>query len=221
MKNKNTYLLFLAAALAGIIIYFTQFKSTGNDIDKTLLVDTTMQLPMNAEGKPADKNTTLLRLAKSIAKSLHDSDYNRFATYFHPVAGVRFSPAAFIDTAHDVKMDREEFLNAISSEKIIFWGLQDATGDSLLFTTKQYFKKYVYDVDFFKAPQIELNHYLGFSTIFNNLKDIYTGSDFVEFHFPGFEKKYEGLDWRSLRLVLSLYEGKYYLVGVVHDKWSP
>lgn len=220
LKNKNIYLLLMTAVLAAVVIFFTLRKSSDNGDNLSSFVDTTMQLPMSADSKPADKNELLLQLAKKITKTLHDSDYNAFANYFHPVTGVRFSPAAFIDTAHDAEMKKGVFLSALKSGQIFFWGLQDATGDSLMFTPGQYLNNYVYDVDFMNAPQVELNHYLGFSTIFNNLKDIYPGSDFVEFYFPGFDKKYQGLDWCSLRLVFSLYDGKYYLVGIVHDAWS-
>jgi hypothetical protein len=43
----------------------------------------------------------------------------------------------------------------------------------------------------------------------------------VEFFFPGFEKKYDGLDFRALRLVFRIENKNPYLVGVVHDQWTP
>jgi len=42
----------------------------------------------------------------------------------------------------------------------------------------------------------------------------------VEYHFPGFDKKYEGMDWASLRLVLIEAKDGWKLVGIVHDQWT-
>jgi hypothetical protein len=37
----------------------------------------------------------------------------------------------------------------------------------------------------------------------NNIEDAYSEAVSVEYHFPGFDPKYEGMDWESLKLVLS------------------
>lgn len=29
-----------------------------------------------------------------------------------------------------------------------------------------------------------------------------------------------GNDWRALRLVFELVDGRYYLVGIIHDEWT-
>jgi hypothetical protein len=49
---------------------------------------------------------------------------------------------------------------------------------------------------------------------------VYRNYDFTESHFSGFEEKYGGMDWRSLRLVFKEIKGRFFLVGVVHDKWT-
>ncbi|MBK8311687.1 MAG: hypothetical protein IPL04_13125 [Chitinophagaceae bacterium] len=38
--------------------------------------------------------------------------------------------------------------------------------------------------------------------------------------FPGSIKKFDGMDWRSIRLVFKIKDGKYFLVGVIHDEWT-
>jgi len=42
----------------------------------------------------------------------------------------------------------------------------------------------------------------------------------VEYHFPGIDPQYGGLDWRSLRLVFQQSGGEWYLVGIIHDQWT-
>jgi (p)ppGpp synthase/HD superfamily hydrolase len=42
----------------------------------------------------------------------------------------------------------------------------------------------------------------------------------VEYHFSGFDPKYEGMDWRSLRLVFEEKDNIWHLVGIIHDQWT-
>jgi hypothetical protein len=42
----------------------------------------------------------------------------------------------------------------------------------------------------------------------------------VEYHFSGFDKKFEGMDWASLKLVFENSNNEWYLVGIVHDQWT-
>ena len=42
----------------------------------------------------------------------------------------------------------------------------------------------------------------------------------VEFHYPGFDAAYGGMDWRSLRLFLEQKDGTWYVVGIVHGQWT-
>jgi hypothetical protein len=92
--------------------------------------------------------------------------------------------------------------------------------DPIKLTVESYFKKYVYDVDFITLHEIGVNEFIGGGNTLNNLLEVYKNFNFVEFHCKGIEKKYDGMDWRSVRLVISKYKGKLYVIGVVHDEWT-
>jgi hypothetical protein len=81
-------------------------------------------------------------------------------------------------------------------------------------------EKFVYDVDFIKPEKRSVNKFISGGNSLNNLDSVYKDCDFTESHFSGFEKKYGGMDWRTLRLVFKERNGKYFLVGVVHDQWT-
>jgi hypothetical protein len=49
---------------------------------------------------------------------------------------------------------------------------------------------------------------------------VYRGDSYSEFYFPGFDPKYDGMDWRALRLVFKKENEKLYLVGIIHDQWT-
>ncbi|MEO7960049.1 MAG: hypothetical protein ABIR19_00800, partial [Ginsengibacter sp.] len=104
--------------------------------------------------------------------------------------------------------------------QIISWGAYDGEGGDIRMTIGDYFKKFVYDVDFLSPEKTSYNQTMGAGNSLNNITEIYKDADFMENYFSGFDKKYDGMDWRSLRLVFKEFEGNYYLVGVVHDQWT-
>ena len=51
-------------------------------------------------------------------------------------------------------------------------------------------------------------------------QEVRRGRKFVEYHDPGEDPQYEGMDWRSLRLVMVPDGEDWRLVGVVHAEWT-
>ncbi len=165
-------------------------------------------------------DSVLLDLTKEILTAIKEKDYKKLTEYIHPEDGIRFSPYGFIDTANDVTATRSTFkLNAYTNKKRI-WGYFDGSDDPIKMTSKEYFKRFVYDADFLNAEKTSLNQCLGGGNSQNNILVIYDGLPFTESYFSGFDEKFGGMDWRALRLVFKEYEGKYYLVAIVHDEWT-
>jgi hypothetical protein len=54
----------------------------------------------------------------------------------------------------------------------------------------------------------------------SNASEYFPGSVVVEYYFPGFDSKYAGMDWQSLRLVFQQENGQWYLVALVHSQWT-
>ncbi len=165
-------------------------------------------------------DSVLLSLTTEILTAIKDKDYKKLTEYIHPKDGIRFSPYGFIDTANDVTATRSTFrLNAYTNKKRI-WGYYDGSGDPIKMTSKEYFKRFVYDADFLNAEKTSLNQCLGSGNSQNNILIIYDDLPFTESFFPGIDEQFGGMDWRALRLVYKEYEGKYYLVAIVHDEWT-
>lgn len=162
----------------------------------------------------------LLELNHIILSHFKQGSYEAVANYIHPQQGVRFSPYRYVDTIRDQQFSLERFKAEINSNKKINWGAYDGSGDKILLTCKEYFSKFVYDHDFANAEKTSLSKTLGNGNSLNNLTLIYPNVPYVENYFSGFDKKYGGMDWSSLRLVFEKKGDRYYLVGVVHDQWT-
>jgi len=168
------------------------------------------------------KDSILLKTTQNILTLLKNKNYSAFAIYIHPFEGIRFSPYGFVDTVHDIKLSRQKFINEAGQpvQNMIVWGEFDGTGDPIKMTLNNYMQRFVYDVDFVKPEKRSVNEFIGDGNSLNNLELVYKNCDFTESHFSGFNEKYKGMDWKSLRLVFKIRDRKFFLVGIVHDEWT-
>lgn len=166
------------------------------------------------------KDSVLTSLTKEVLTIFRDKEYSKLDSLIHPEEGVRFSPYASI-SPDDKKFSRDAFNKLVTTNKNkkINWGTYDGSGDPIYLTPAEYFKKFVYDANFVHPEKYDINNFIKTGNSVNNLKNRYEGSDFTESYFSG-SKKYGGMDWKSVRLVFKQINGKYYLVGIVHDQWT-
>lgn len=218
MKKLGAYCLIILSTLV--------FACTGTDrsADSTLSKDTIKnQKPADTIGdeqKVGTDEETINTIASEILTTLKAKDYKAFAAYFHPVEGVTFSPYGFIDTKTSKKLTKASFLKLIEEHGSVNWGSYDGSGETIRLTAQQYLEKFVYNADYINAEKTAYNQIIGKGNSLNNLNEIFPQHAFIEYHFSGFDKKYEGMDWTSLRLVFKQYQSNYYLVAVVHDQWT-
>src|SRR5690606_25884448 len=166
------------------------------------------------------RDSSLLSASEAVLTLMKERNFEGLSRFIHPELGIRFSPYGHVDTAAHVRLTRQQFLQLKEEEKPVLWGNYDGTGKDIQLTFEEYFEKFVYDVDFLNPEQTSVNEILGQGNTLHNLETVYPGADFTESYFSGFEEKYDGMDWRSLRLVFQSYEGRPYLVGIVHDQWT-
>jgi hypothetical protein len=173
-----------------------------------------------ADSTPENDSAILFRKASEILTAVKNSNYQSFAGFIHPQLGCRFSPYAYVDTVENKKLLPGEFITLQKQNKKMDWGSAFSEDPELL-TVKEYLAKFVYDVDFINAEFKSLNKFHNAGTDLNNIQKIYPQHNIVELFFSGFDKKYDGMDFRGLRLVFKTSDKTPYLVGVVHHQWTP
>lgn len=180
--------------------------------------------PAVLPGGAADK---LLRAdVDAVLRALAARDMKELARHVHPKKGVRFSPYRFVDPGDakhpgDVVVGASDLVAAYASETRRLWGHFDGSGDPIDLTFRKYVARFVYDVDFARAPVVRLDADRPPTMTNDNLASVYPGCRIVELHFDGLDPKYEGMDFRSLHLVFELEGERRWLVGVAHDEWGP
>lgn len=208
--RKQYLLLFLAITLA---CNNANKKEEESPTDSTLI-----DSPIVVDSLATD--IKLIELNKKLLNSIKKEDFRVLANNIHPSLGLRLSPYATVNVSNDVVIKSSELLKMMKEDKKLYWGNYDGTGDPIDLNTATYFVNFVYDVDFLNAEKVTLNKSVATGNSINNINSVYPQCDFVENYFSGFDKKYEGMDWRALRLVFQKEGNRYYLVGIVHDQWT-
>ncbi len=193
--------------------------STADSTDKETAIPND-SIPPIAPSVVKIPDSLLLNHTIEIITLLEKKDYTRLAEFFHPTEGVRFTPYGYIDTAHDIKFTKDQFLTQLKNKSKQHWGSYDGSGEPINLTVEEYLKKFVYDVKFLKPEQLSINKTLGQGNSLDNLPVIYPDASYTESYFSGFDKKYGGMDWRSLKLIFKQKDGQFYLVGIIHGQWT-
>jgi hypothetical protein len=158
--------------------------------------------------------------AMDILTAIKNYDMEKLAGAIHPDKGVRFSPYGYVDVDNNLIFTADEVKNLSTDSKTYLWGHYDGSGEPINLKFSDYYKIFIYDVDFVNAEQVGYNKTLSFGNSLNNSFEVYKNSIIVEYYFSGFDPQYEGMDWRSLKLVFEKKDDIWYIVGIIHDQWT-
>ncbi len=206
----------LALALMGLLVVL----ASCNTPEPTSVPATAAVPTATATSAPAlSPEDTALALGAQVLAALKVQDMATVAALAHPTQGVRFSPYAFV-RAEDLTFTPTQLGGLLSDSTVYEWGAYDGSGEPIQQPFSGYFQEFVFDHDYTTAEAVSVNERLGHGNSIDNSQEFYSGAMVVEYHFPGFDPAYAGLDWASLRLVFQQFEGRWVLVGIIHDQWT-
>lgn len=168
---------------------------------------------------PETPEQRLKNAAVEIVEILRDRDLERLSGIIDSDKGLLFSPYAHINAQTALTFQAHELPDFKDGQKRV-WGSYDGSGEPIELTFLEYFEKFVYNRDFASAPEVSLNSMKGTGNSSFNGLEVFPGASYVEFHYPGFDKQYEGMDWESLILVLLPDGQDWKLCAIVHAGWT-
>jgi hypothetical protein len=159
--------------------------------------------------------------AQEVVEALEARDFGRLADLVQPDDGVLLSPYAYVEPGTHVTLTAAD-LRRVAEGKTIerVWGHHDGTGESIRLPFREYFERFVYDAPYLEDGRVAVDRRQGGGNTVDNAAEVWPEGRIVEYHLPGRDPRYEGMDWRSLRLVLVDEGGHWWLVGIVHDEWT-
>lgn len=170
---------------------------------------------------PAEAQGIIEDQATKVVTALKNKDAEYLASVAHPDLGVTFSPYAYL-ADEDLTLTADELRDAFQDDTVRTWGSYDGTGEPINLTFAGYYERFIYTYDFAAAPSITYNEFKGQGTTVNNIFVVYPDGIAVEYHIPGIDPQFGGMDWESLYLVFRQVEGSgtWYLVHVAHGQWT-
>lgn len=177
--------------------------------------------PASGGPPPTSKAETAEGFARAILQLVSARRIADLAARVDPAQGLLFSPYGYVDRTSAVVLGPDALRQAWEADTRLLWGHADGTGEPIRLSIRQYFADYLDVADFAKAPEVATNRQLGQGNSPNNLGDVFPNADYVEFHYPGFEPRYLGMDWVSLRIVMRrAADGQWRLLALVNDRWT-
>ena len=184
------------------------------------LLLTGCQAGQEGTGNASDQ-TVIESNANAVLEALKDQDMTALASYVHPQKGLRFTPYTYIDLENHQYFNADEIEGLLQNITVYTWGTYEGSGEPIDLTFAQYYDTFIYDQDFLTAPEVVYNEILQRGSAINNITEAYPEGVSVEYHFPGFDEQYGGADWESLKLVFEKDGISWYLVGIIHEAWTP
>lgn len=177
--------------------------------------------PAAATTPAAEPGPAALRTAAdAVVAALAAGDLPALADRVHPRAGVRFSPYAWVEPESHVTLSAEALRAAAAGEPVRrTWGHYDGSGEPIVLDLGEYLDRFVYDRPY-ERGRVAVDRRQGHGNTLDNAAEVYPGARVVEYHLPGEDPRFGGMDWRSLRLVFVDEDGRWLLVGIVHDEWT-
>jgi hypothetical protein len=163
------------------------------------------------------------RKARQIILAIKNRDMKRLSTFVHPRRGVRFSPYVSVDLKADRVLSRRQIVSLYRSNRRLLWGEQDASGDPIRMTFRQYISSYVYRQDLLMDKEVGYNPEWrqGPGTSVNNVLETYPRATLVRYSHEGVTGPQGGaMDWQQLWLVFEKLGNEWYLVGIVNNEWT-
>lgn len=220
--QTNNRTIFVVVIILAIILGFLIYAFGGQ---KTSATPNPSSTPIQPAALPTPISLTpteqALRIrADGFLLAVKEQNLEQIKSFMHPTSGVRFTMNTMVSASTDKRFTRTQLQNYFNTNVKFTWGT-GASGEPVITTMKNYLGLHVYNQEYLNAPEITFNEFKGQSTINNNAEQVYPNAQIIGFYFPGFDAQYGGLDWQALRLAFEQYKGQWYVVGVIHDYWSP
>jgi hypothetical protein len=162
----------------------------------------------------------LTAYAFEIVGYIKEGDYEKLSEVVHPEYGVVFSPYATINLSSNKVFTATQVKGFAKDTTKYVWGKYDGSGNPIELTPSDYFKDFVFDRDYTLAAHIGVDTIVNTGNSLENIKEVFPTARFVDFHIPGTDPEYGGLDWSSLRLAFEEYNGRLRLTLILHSEWT-
>jgi hypothetical protein len=162
---------------------------------------------------------SLRESADSVMRSLKRSDMAALTPWISVQGSILFSPYSYVDTVQARRLTAQDVSDFFGDTTQVQWGQYDGSGLPILLSPGEYYKTFIYNQAYAEADSVFENKSIQRGNSLDNLATVFPGNEHVEYFVSG-DPKYAGLGWGSLTLVFRKEGNRYFLVGVVNNRWT-
>ena len=200
--------LVVGGLLSSALFVLTGFSAFGYPSEDLLSISN----PNNAE---------LVELAYEIAAHISNNDYKELSKYVHPEYGVVFAPTATITLTTNRRFTEEQVALFSTDKNSYVWGVRSGSGEPIERTPHEYFTEFVSFRDFSAAPVVGVNYIVRSGNALDNITDIFTDVQFVDFHYPNDNRiSVSDRNWATLRLGFEEFDDSIWLTLIMRSVWT-
>jgi hypothetical protein len=157
-----------------------------------------------------EANGSAKELAKRVARLITNKDIKTLKRLIHPTKGVLLTNNVTFAEVNK-HFDRVSFERFYNSKRKLYWGETYGKGDKVYLSLKNYLQRLT------RAKKItKLLKHESESFYFPNAKNTFT----YEIKWINENSKTKEYDWLGLVVVMQKYRGKYYIVGLLRNRWT-
>ena len=165
---------------------------------------------------PEQAKELVAERSKTVVTALSQFDMVTLSRYTHPERGLKFYP--YLASEASQQRTPEMVRQFMQDSETYAWGSYDGTGEPILLTSKEYYRKFIYDTNFSQAKEINYNTFKQRGNTKNLLPEKHPHAIFVEYFRPGHPN--HEMEWKGLWLVWEKADDDWYLVAFGHDQWT-
>jgi hypothetical protein len=175
------------------------------------------QLPEESEEEPL----SLLESADLVLKALSTYSFDDLIMFQTEKKDIIFSPYLTFKKEDAACFSPEALKENKKADAVLYWGIQDGTGNPINLTVEKYFERYVYRDDYLseKAKILENNIETLGSSI-NIIPEVFPNHEYVSYYLPPEEDDIAEMSWKTLILVFERINNELKIKAVINHEWT-
>ena len=162
----------------------------------------------------------ITKKSEAILKLIASSDFKQLSNYIDSKGGLGFSPyTENLGTLNVINFSKDKIIGFKGDNAIYTWGEYDGIGSPIKLTTSEYYKEFIYDIDYLSKAEMMYvdNKKLSESSSLKSLYLKYPNSVLVKFMYKGSEN-IGFKDFKILFIVYTKINNVWYLSAITHSE---
>jgi len=157
--------------------------------------------------------TPTFKIVAQLLTSLEYRDGKSIQNLIHPEHGLTLSALSYFNKQSNQYFNQQTFLSAYESRNKLFWGYTEGKGDVIEKDLYAYLEALPSDVAHI-SKVVRLNNFKNYP------KKPHQKLEAYEVYWT-LDEKHKAYAYQGLVVILEVYKGQWYVVGITNDYWTP